>query len=214
MQSNTTFQRIFLLGIISMLSIQTKAQQNLPVGFSAEELKKMNDPAFEAPAYAPMGSTKPPTSPVRNMAQWEEIQAVTITWVDYQSVLRDIVRAAVKETIVIINTGSNSDVTTIKNYLTADNVPLTNVKFNVTPINSVWIRDYMGNSCYTHDVDSLIMVDWKYNRPRPEDDAIPQSVSAMLNIPLYETTTGSTLLTHTGGNYMSDGLHNSFSSKL
>jgi agmatine/peptidylarginine deiminase len=72
----------------------------------------------------------------------------------------------------------------------------------------------MGNSCYTNEVDSLIMVDWKYNRPRPEDDVIPQSISQMLNIPLYETTSGSVLLTHTGGNYMTDGLHNSFSSKL
>ena len=214
MLTNTIFKRLFLIGTVGLFTNQLMAQQSLPVGFSAEELKKMKDGTFEEAPYAPMGSTTPPKSPVRNMAQWEEIQALTITWTDYESVLRDIVRAAVKETTVIINTGSNSSVTSIKNYLTADNVPLTNVKFNVTPINSVWIRDYMGNSCYTNDVDSLIMVDWKYNRPRPEDDVIPQSVSQMLNIPLYETTTGSTALTHTGGNYMTDGLHNSFSSKL
>jgi agmatine deiminase len=214
MQVNTRFDRIFLLGITTLLSVQLMGQNNLPVGFSAEELKKINDPSFSEAPYSPSGFTKPPTSPVRNMAQWEEIQALTITWISYPSVLKEIVRAAVKETTVIINAASSGDVTTIKNTLTNDNIPLTNVKFNVTPISSVWIRDYMGNSCYTNDVDSLIMVDWKYNRPRPEDDVIPQSVSKMLNIPLYETTAGSTILTHTGGNYMTDGLHNSFSSEL
>lgn len=204
-----------MIGLFFILIIyKAKAQQNLPVGFSKEELQKMNDPDFAFPAYVPAGITTPPTSPVRNMGQWEEIQALTVTWVTYQSVLREIVKAAQAETTVIINTGSSSDVTTIKNYLTAGNVPLTNIKFNITPINSVWIRDYMANSCYTNDVDSLILVDWKYNRPRPEDDVLPQSIAKFLTIPLYETTTGSTALTHTGGNYMSDGLHTSFSSKL
>jgi agmatine/peptidylarginine deiminase len=145
------------------------------------------------------------------MGQWEEVQAVTITWVTFQSVLREMVRALEKETIVIIST---DDEASAKSYLTAGGVPLTNVRFNKTAINSVWIRDYMANSCYTNDVDSLILVDWKYNRPRPEDDVLPQSIAKMLNIPLYETTSGTTLLTHTGGNYMSDGLRTAFSSKL
>lgn len=204
-----------LVGIFFILIIhKTDAQQNLPVGFSKEEIQKMNDPDFAWPEYVPAGITHPPSSKVRNMGQWEEIQALTITWTSYQSVLRDIVKAAEKETTVIISTGSQSDVAGIKSYLQAGNVPLTNVKFNITPINSVWIRDYMANSCYTNDVDSLILVDWKYNRPRPEDDALPQSIAKFLNIPLYETTSGSTALTHTGGNYMSDGLRTAFSSKL
>ncbi|HSH64391.1 MAG TPA: hypothetical protein VLB84_01015, partial [Bacteroidia bacterium] len=113
----------------------TQAQQNLPVGFSQEELQRINDPDFTLPEYVAGGITSPPKSPVRNMAQWEEIQALTITWTSYQSVLREIVRAAEKETTVIISTGSSSDVSSIKSYLTSGNVPLTNVKFNITPIN-------------------------------------------------------------------------------
>jgi agmatine deiminase len=201
------FSAIFIFSIYKPVS----AQQNLPVGFSAEELKRMNDPDYVFPEYTAAGITKPPTSKVRNMGQWEEVQAVTITWVTYQSVLREMVRALEKETIVIINT---QDEASVKSYLTSGGIPLTNVRFNITPINSVWIRDYMANSCYTNDVDSLILVDWKYNRPRPEDDVLPQSIAKFLNIPLYETTTGSTALTHTGGNYMSDGLRTAFSSKL
>lgn len=203
-----------LLGLVYMLMVGSmNAQQNLPVGFSKEELQKMNDPTYTFPDYVPQGITTPPASPVRNMAQWEEIQALTIAWITYPSVLKEIVRAAEKETTVIINCAS-SDVSSIKNTLTSAGIPLTNVKFNASTFNSVWIRDFMANSCYTNDVDSLILVDWKYNRPRPDDDALPQSIAKFVNIPLYEMTTGSNQLTHTGGNYMSDGLHTAFSSKL
>lgn len=208
------YMKYSLLGLVSMLVMGNAiAQQNLPVGFSKEELQKINDPTYTFPDYVPQGITNPPSSPVRNMAQWEEIQALTIAWITYPSVLKEIVRAAEKETTVIINC-SSSEVSGIKNTLTSAGIPLTNVKFNTTTINSVWIRDFMANSCYTNDVDSLILVDWKYNRPRPDDDALPQSVSKFVNAPLYEMTTGSNLLTHTGGNYMSDGLHTAFSSKL
>jgi agmatine deiminase len=204
-----------LLGLVNLLLItRVNAQQNLPVGFSKEELQKLDNPTYTFPDYAPQGITTPPTSPVRNMAQWEEIQALTIAWVTYPSVLKEIVRAAEKETTVIINATSSASVNTIKNTLTSAGIPLTNVKFNVAAFNSVWIRDFMANSCYTNDVDSLILVDWKYNRPRPDDDALPQSIAKFVDVPLYETTTGATALTHTGGNYMSDGLHTAFSSKL
>jgi hypothetical protein len=41
---------------------------------------------------------------------------------------------------------------------------------------------------YTNDVDSLLFLDWIYNRPRPEDDASAGSIADAFNIPLYETT--------------------------
>lgn len=208
------YMKYALLGLVYMLMMgRVNAQQNLPVGFSQEELQKINDPTYTFPDYVPQGITTPPSSPVRNMAQWEEIQALTIAWITYPSVLKEIVRAAEKETTVIINCAS-SDVSSIKNTLTSAGISLTNVKFNASAFNSVWIRDFMANSCYTNDVDSLILVDWKYNRPRPDDDALPQSIAKFVNIPLYEMTSGSNQLTHTGGNYMSDGLHTAFSSKL
>lgn len=208
------YMKYSLLGLACLFMIDNmNAQQNLPVGFSKEELQKMNDPTYTFPEYVPQGITNPPSSPVRNMAQWEEIQALTLAWITYPSVLKEIVRAAEKETTVIINAAS-SEVSSIKSTLTSAGIPLTNVKFNVATFNSVWIRDFMANSCYTNDVDSLILVDWKYNRPRPGDDALPQSIAKFVNIPLYETTTGANALTHTGGNYMSDGLHTAFSSQL
>lgn len=166
-----------------------------------------------------MVNTQPPGQPVRNMAQWEEVQALTITWTAYQSVLKEIVRAARLEARLYIVCGNqctgSTDSTSVKNYLLQPPaVSLSNVYFVNAPCNTVWTRDYSSNSCYTNDVDSLLLVDWKYNRPRPKDDTLPRIMSKVLNIPLYETTQGANLLVNTGGNYMTDGLSTAFASKL
>ncbi len=154
----------------------------------------------------------PPVSPVRTGAEWEEIQALTITWTSYQSVLKEIVRNAQTECKVIIVC---ADSNTVKNYLTSNTVPLVNLGFIQAPYNSVWIRDYGQNWGYTNTVDSLILMDWKYNRPtRPLDDAIPNYIGTYFNIPVYAMSQNPNLLIHTGGNFMSDGFGTGFSSNL
>ncbi|MFL5762890.1 MAG: agmatine deiminase family protein [Bacteroidia bacterium] len=209
-----------LLTAFTFISSFAQDSPGLPVGFSQEELQQMKRSDWQAATYeTKSSSTLPPAGPVRNYAQWEEHQALTITWTSYQSVLREIVRAARQETQVYIVCGStctgSTDSTSVKNYLTAGGVPLTNVHYLYAPCNSVWTRDYSSNSCYINDVDSLIQVDWKYNRPtRTKDDTVPRSLCRALNLPLYETTTGPNLLVHTGGNYMTDGLGTAFSSEL
>lgn len=195
------------------------AQTILPVGFSQDELLNMQRSDYQEPFYLPQGITTPPAGPVRAMAQWEEVQALTITWTSYEEVLREIVRAARLETRVYIICGpdcsGSTDSNSVKSYLTSGGVPLSNVHYIYTSCNSVWSRDYSSNTVYMNDVDSLISVDWKYNRPsRADDDTVCRSVNRRLNIPLYETTQGVNKLVHTGGNYMSDGLGTAFSSNL
>lgn len=154
----------------------------------------------------------PPSSPVRTGAEWEEIQALTITWTSYQSVLKEIVRNAQTECkVIIICTDSNS----VKNYLNNNSVPLVNLGFIQAPYNSVWIRDYGQNWGYTNDVDSLILMDWRYNRPsRPLDDALPNYIATYFGIPIYAMSQAPYNLVHTGGNFMSDGFGTGFSSNL
>lgn len=209
-----------ILTLIVLLTVSlAHAQNSLPVGYSAQELSDIKRPGFQEPEYSAKGITTPPTGPLRNMAQWEEVQGLTITWTSYESVLREIVRAARKETQVYITCGlscsGSSDSSTIKNYLTAGGVPLSNVHFIYAPCNSVWARDYSANSVYLNDVDSLILVDWKYNRlTRIKDDTVCRSVARKLNLSLYETTQTPNKLVHTGGNYMTDGMGTGFSSEL
>jgi agmatine/peptidylarginine deiminase len=184
------------------------AQSALPVGMAPGEEAQMN---FYLNAIQPNGITTPPTIPIRTAAEWEEVQALTITWTSYQSVLKEIVRHAQAEaTVYIVCTDSN----TVKTYLLNNNVPLVNIRYVIAPYNSIWIRDYGQNTCYLNNVDSLVLVDWIYNRPRPKDDTIPSVIARTLGIPLFETSVAPYNLVHTGGNFMSDGLGTAFSSEL
>jgi len=196
----------------SAMFSMTAVAQGLPRGFAPGEELLMDEylqNALNNPNRA--GITTPPTLPVRTAAQWEESQALVITWTGFPAVLREIVRAAQTECKVIIHcTDSNS----VKSNLNTHSVPLTNVMFIETEYNSIWIRDYGANTCYLNDVDSLVLIDWVYNRPRPDDDAIPEAYSSLLGIPLYQTSTAPTDLMNTGGNWMVDGLGTAFASEL
>lgn len=156
--------------------------------------------------------TDPPDGPVRTMAEWEEIEYLVVTWQpSFPNILRQIVAAAVEECKVIITTQNEASVSS---YLSSNGVDLTNVTFMNEPWNSIWIRDYAGNTIYSDDVGERALVDWIYNRPRPLDDVMPEAHAALVGIPYYGTTSGTNDLVNTGGNFMSDGLGNAFASSL
>jgi agmatine deiminase len=151
----------------------------------------------------------PPPLPVRGMAEWEELEGVIITWTSFQSILRQIVDYAQEEGKVFIIC---NDSTTVKNYLQAGGVPLYNVEYLLTPFNSIWVRDYGPWNAY--DEDTLNIIDWIYNRPRPLDDVTPVFFANYYRVPIYQTTTAPYDLIHSGGNLMVDGHGTAFSSNL
>jgi agmatine deiminase len=198
-----------------------QTEENLPVGFSAGELEQMSRSDFAEAPRSMMGITTPPAGPLRTMAQWEESGSLFVTWRSYESVLREIVRNARLECTVYIhcNTVSGNsaykDSTAIKSYLTAGGVSLSNIKFIPVSTNSVWQRDFGATTVYMNDVDSMILCDWHYNRPtRPQDDASPNADGPALNVPVYNTTSGSNDLINTGGNWICDGMGTSLHSNL
>lgn len=200
-------QLVFLF--FGFLFMSIAYAQELPKGFTAEEMQMM--PYYQAPIPS-KGITAPPSVPVRAMAEWEELQAISITWRSYQSVLAQIVRHAQNECKVIINC---SDSNTVKNYLIAQGItPNSNIEYLIVNTNSVWIRDYGSYSVYKENVDSLYLIDWIYNRPRPLDDVIPSAHSQYLGLPMYGMTVSPYQMTHTGGNLMVDGFGTALSSKL
>ncbi|MFZ4399161.1 MAG: agmatine deiminase family protein [Bacteroidales bacterium] len=207
---NTSFLKLILkLLFIGFIFISVKSYgQDLPMYLTPQEKMMMK-------SYYLNRETKgyffPPSSKVRSAAEWEEIDALIVTWTSYTSVIREIVRAAVNECKVYVVC---SDSASVKSYLTSGNVNLAKVKYIIAPFNSVWVRDYSANNVYTNDVDSLLLVDWTYNRPRPKDDTLARSLAKFTALPLYEMTQTPNNLVATGGNYMSDGLGTAFASKL
>ena len=161
--------------------------------------------------YPPPLNVTPPATPVRTMAEWEELDGIIVTWTSYQFLLRQIVDAAQEEGMVwIICSDSNS----VKSYLQGGGVPLYNVAFIIAPFNTVWCRDYGPWCVYTLQGDTLGFIDFKYNRPRPLDDAIPGVLASRWSLPVYQTISGRDSLSHTGGNFMVDGFGTGFASRL
>ena len=201
------YTQILLIALIGLFNWNAFAQEVLPKGLTDAERNLI--PSYQ---FRSLNRTPPPASDVRAMAEWEEVEYLVITWQPgFPNILRQIVEAAVNECNVIIVTENE---TSVANFLTSEGVDLTNVQFLDVPWDSIWIRDYGGNTVYTEDVGERALVDWIYNRPRPNDDVIPSAHAGLLGLPIYITDSGTNDLVNTGGNYMSDGLGNAFASEL
>jgi agmatine/peptidylarginine deiminase len=198
------------LGFLNYFWSQQVDEVILPRGLAPGEEKLLLD--YQQLRTLPRNTiTTPPGGSLRNMAEWEEVDALLITWTGYPSILAEIVATARLHARVLIHcTDSNQ----VKNYLSNQGIPLSNIKYLQVPFNSIWIRDYGPSSVYRNDVDSLLLVDWIYNRPRPQDDVMPVADATYFGVPLYETKVAPNDLVYTGGNWMSDGRGTGFSSRL
>ncbi len=201
--------KYILLCLLLVSFAKVYSQTDLPIYLTPQEKLMMKE--YYSQTGDRSGVMTPPVSKVRNAAEWEEIDALIVTWTTYTSILTEIVRNAVNECkVYVVCTDSNS----VKAALTGSGVALANVRYVVAPYNSVWVRDYGANNVYTNVVDSLLLVDWTYNRPRPKDDTLARTMTKVSGVPLYELTATPNKLVATGGNWMTDGMGTAFSSHL
>ena len=198
-----------LITAAAMLLLNSFIQaQDLPHYMNEAEKKAMEN--YVPPVFL-TDDTNPPPTPVRTMAEWEEVQGIIVAWTSYTTIIRQIVDYAQDEALVfIVSTDSNS----VKSFLTSGGVPLVNLKFVQASFNSVWCRDYGPWAVYSGVADSLKLVDWIYNRPRPLDDQVSVAFANYASLPIYQTTVAPNNLIATGGNFMVDGHGTGFSSRL
>lgn len=208
---NAIIKASILPFLFSSLPLFFTAQKvDLPINLTPQERSIIDQGSYVFGSQN-KGITTPPVGPLRTMAEWEEIQTLVITWTGFQSILAQIVDHAQEECQVLIScTDSNS----VKTYLTNQGVPHTNVSFLQVPFNSIWVRDYGAHTVYKNDVEDICMVDWIYNRPRPNDNIMPDAQGAYKNIPVYSTSQSPNDLVNTGGNWMVDGAGTAFASEL
>ena len=155
--------------------------------------------------------TDPPMSPVRNVAEFDKMQGVLI---DYYSIdipfgipMTLIKEMAIDVTVTTIVANANEQNTVTQQYQSAG-VNLSHCNFLIAPSDSYWTRDY-GPWFESDSLNHIGIIDFEYNRPRPNDDNIPVQLAAMLGVPLFGMK-----LIHTGGNYMTDGMGISSSTDL
>ena len=181
----------------------------------ANEREYLENNGISQPIASRGIETPPPFSELRTAAEWEEIEVLTIAWEGFPCILKQIVAASVSECRVVVFTENPNSTS---NYLTGGScggaLSLDNVEIVEADLNSIWIRDYGANTVYGSWNDDRILVDWLYNRPRPDDDLIPDVLADYLSLELYSTSAEPYNLMNTGGNWMSDGFGTAFESEL
>ena len=212
-------QRLSALLMLATLAGHLDAQEHppLPKHHADWEMTEwFARPESERPLVVQRGiPTPPPGDNIRTSAEWEEIEAITITWQGFPCILKQITAASVEECQVII---FSENVNQTTSYLTSNTcggpVNMDNVDVVDAESNSIWIRDYGANTVYTNHNDGRVLVDWLYNRNRPDDDAIPDALAEHMGLDLYSTIESPGDLMNTGGNWMSDGFGTAFASEL
>ena len=149
--------------------------------------------------------TDPPEGDVRNIAEFEPMEGVLIR---YPFGLPYAVIAEMSEDIMVTTIVANqSQENTVRSHYSSNGVNLDNCNFLHAPSDSYWTRDY--GPWYIAVDNDVSIVNFPYNRPRPNDNDIPIEMAEFLGVDLYGMN-----IIHTGGNYMTDEMGISASSEL
>ena len=103
---------------------------------------------------------------------------------------------------------NSSEESTVTSTYSSNGVNLANCNFEYSPTDSYWIRDY-GPWWIEDGTNDVAIVDYTYNRPRPNDNNIPGEMATYFSENSYLME-----LDHTGGNYMTDGMGIAASTEL
>lgn len=194
---------ILFVGLLS--SINLYSQDNKP---DWRKLHYLSEEEMAQPfdASRDFYETDPPEGPVRNVAEFDQMQGVLIRYPF--GIPIELVREMAEDVEVVTIVANSSQQQTVLSQYENANVNTDNCSFLIAPSDSYWTRDY--GPWFVFDGNDLPgIVNFPYNRPRPNDNDIPIRVSEMLGIDLY----GMNLIS-TGGNYMTDGMGKSASTEL
>ena len=148
--------------------------------------------------------TAAPTEAPRFVAEFEPMQGVTIR---YPLGIPVSLVKSLAENCQVYCIVQSSQQNSARTSFTNAGVNMNRVTFVNANSNSYWVRDY--GPWYIFAGRTPAIVDNVYNRPRPYDDAIPETFATFWKIPLYSMN-----LVHTGGNMMEDGRGHGVSDEL
>ena len=151
----------------------------------------------------PGGTT--PVNP-RSIAEFEQMEGVLV---NYPFGIPVSMIAEMSEDVMVTTIVADaSEEATVTSTYTSNGVNMTNTNFEYSATDTYWIRDY-GPWWIEDGSDDVAVTDYTYNRPRPNDNAIPGEMATFLSEDVYLMG-----LEHTGGNYMTDGMGVAVSSDL
>jgi len=149
--------------------------------------------------------TDPPPTPIRNIAEFERMQGVLIRYPF--GISTSIIKEMAEDVIVycLVSSGSQNSA---NNSMNNAGVNMDNVEYIIGSTDSYWTRDY-GPWWVVDGNRDISVVDFTYNRPRPNDNQAPSKMANYLNTPYFASD-----IVTAGGNYMTDSYGISASSDL
>ena len=150
--------------------------------------------------------TPPPVAPVRPVAEFEPASQVLIRYPLGIPVSLVVHLANTAQVICLVSSSSTQNAAT--NAFLNAGVNMDKVTFMIASTDSYWTRDYGPWFIFDGNGD-LGVVDFQYNRPRPNDNLIPQIFANQQGLPYYGMN-----LMQTGGNYMNDGINTAAQTNL
>lgn len=192
------------LSLLTLVFLQSAPEPILPQWMTPDELRRSDEIGRGHVV------TTPPDGWVETPGEFEPLRGIIVTWIygSYNTIFRQIVEESAEVCKVYIVVGSAGEQSSISSYLQTNGVPLDSITFYIWPRNSIWVRDYGPWFMRQHD-NAEGIVDFIYNRPRPDDDTIPWRIGQAWSMPVYGSP-----LEHAGGNFMVDGLGTGFASTL
>ena len=187
------------------LSIIAAFLMNIQVVFAQEKLaadwQKLHYLSAEEMATPVTNSlnfteTDPPENP-RMVAEFEPMQSVLIRYP--LGIPYELIAEMAEDINVTTLVSSTSQANQVLNLYTQNGVNTDNCSFIIASSDSHWTRDYGPWFVFDGNKQPGI-VDFPYDRPRPNDNNVPVAVAQNLGINLYGMN-----LMHTGGNMMVDG---------
>lgn len=134
---------------------------------------------------------------IRQPAEFEPMEGVLIRYpfgISYS-----IIKEMAEDVNVVTIVASVSEKNTVLSQYQNQGVDISHCSFLIAPTDTHWTRDYGPWFIITED-DVQGVVDFTYNRPRPNDDQIPTKYANNQSLPVFNMP-----LVATGGNYMTDG---------
>ncbi|MDR2010610.1 MAG: agmatine deiminase family protein [Bacteroidales bacterium] len=192
--------KIFISIILILLNFTIIfAQEQIPQTFEGKH-HMLSPVEFDGSKNKNFTTTTPPEGFVRNIAEFEPNQGVIIAYPYMFGIPTDFIRQ-LSEDVKVYLLCSNSMIATLTQNLQNSNVNMQNIEFINSQIDSYWTRDYSPLFIEYSEDRKIGLVDFPYNRPRPNDDDIPSLFGSFFEADVFGMD-----LTHTGGNYMTDGL--------
>ena len=196
-----------LIFLVFMLAGYTRAQEkaSLPNGTLRHEMTP-EESLRKGEIGRNFIETDPPSGLIRNVAEIDRVQGALVRYPF--GIPISVIKEMATDIMVTTIVASTAQKNTVTNQYVNNGVDTSHCNFLIAPSDSYWTRDY-GPWFESDGANQIGIVDFPYNRPRPNDDEIPKKMAEMLGIPWF----GMNLIS-TGGNYMTEGLGISSSTEL